>query len=201
MAYEKEKEVVASFMRRLYRQKLTTTSGGNISLRLPNGNILITPSATDKGEMRSQEIGVINIDGDMIGEPFKPSIETEMHLEIYRRRPDVNAVVHAHPVTTCAFAASNAQIDSTLILEASVVLGEIAYAGFKQMGTKELADEVARSLEVANCAVMRNHGALALGANMLEAFDRLEVMENAAQMTLMALGPLKGHIIHVNTNS
>ena len=198
MAYEKEKEVVASFMRRLYRQKLTTTLGGNISLRLSDGNILITPSATDKGEMTADEIGLLEINGNMLGNPFKPSIETGMHLEIHKRRLDVNAIVHAHPVTTSAFAATDLEIDAKLILEASVMLGEIAYPEFKPMGTPELAETVATAVENANCAVMRNRGALSVGTNMLEAFERLEVMENAAQMTMLTLGPLQGHANHVN---
>ena len=200
MPYENEKEVVAAFMRRLYRQRLTTTSGGNISLRLPDGNILITPSATDKGEMLPDEIGIVDIDGGMPFGEFRASIETGMHLAIYRRRPEVNAITHAHSITVCAFAASDAEIDTNLILEASVVLGKIAYAEFKLMGTKELADEVAAAVSEANCVVMRNHGGLTVGTNMLEAFDRLEVLENAAQMTIMALGPLKGHTVHVSRN-
>lgn len=197
MTHSPERESVAYFMRRLYKQKLTTTLGGNISIRLPDGNVLITPSATDKCEIKGEEIGLLDINGEMPEENFRPSIETEMHLSIYRQRPEINAIVHAHPVTACAFAASNLQIDASLILEAAVVLGEISYADFKQMGTKELATEVATATTNANCVIMRNHGALAVGVNILEAFDRLEVLENAAKMTIMTLGPLKGHVVRV----
>ncbi|MCK5845437.1 MAG: class II aldolase/adducin family protein, partial [Victivallales bacterium] len=199
MKHLPERENVAYFMRRLYKQKLTTTLGGNISVRLPDGDVLITPSATDKGEMKGEEIGLVDINGEMPEEKFRPSIETEMHLRIYRQRTDVNAIVHAHPVTACAFAASDLRIDASLILEAAVVLGEIAYADFKQMGTKELAAEVSAATTNANCVIMRNHGALAVGENILEAFDRLEVLENAAQMTIMTLGPLKGSVVRVDS--
>jgi L-fuculose-phosphate aldolase len=115
MIYSTEKEQVAYFMRRLYNQKLTTTLGGNISIRLPDKQILITPSATDKGEMLGEEIGVLDINGKMQPEIFKASIETEMHLTIYRKRPEINAIVHAHPVTTCAFSASDLKINTSLI--------------------------------------------------------------------------------------
>lgn len=198
MKHSKEREQVAYFMRRLYKQKLTTTLGGNISVRLTDGDVLITPSATDKGEMKGEEIGLLDINGKMPEKKFRPSIETRMHLSIYRQRRDVNAIVHAHPVTACAFAATDIEIDTSLILEAAVVLGEISYADFKQMGTNELATEVSVATTNANCVIMRNHGALAVGENILEAFDRLEVLENAAQMTIMTLGPLKGHIVRVN---
>ena len=193
MAYEKERGDVAYFMRRLYKQKLTTTLGGNISTRLSDGNVIITPSATDKGVIQADDIGVINIYGEIVGRQFKPSIETGMHLAIYRKRPEVSAIVHAHPVTACAFSASASEINSRLILEASVVLGEIAYVEFHQMGTQELAEAVSSAVSNANCAVMRNHGAITVGANLLEAFDRIEVLENAAQMTILHLGPLQTH--------
>jgi L-fuculose-phosphate aldolase len=150
--------------------------------------------------MTADEIGLMDIDGNMLENQFKPSIETAMHLEIHKRRPDVNAVVHAHPVTASAFAATNLEIDSKLILEASVMLGEISYPEFKPMGSSELAETVAAAVESANCAVMRNHGALTVGTNMLEAFERLEVLENAAKMTMLTLGPLQGHAIHVDAS-
>ncbi len=185
------KKELAYYMRRLYRQKLTTTLGGNLSMRLEDGTIIITPSATDKGRMKSSEIGVMDISGKMIGAEFKPSIETEMHLNIYRVRPDVNAVVHAHPVTACAFAAASAKINCNLIIESSAMLGTIGYADFHYMGTQALADSVAEATKTSNAVIMKNHGALAVGINIVEAFERLEVMENAAKMTLIAEGALK----------
>lgn len=172
-------------MRRLYRLKLTTTLGGNLSMRLPDGNIIITPSATDKGEMQGCDIGTMDMNGKIIGKKFTPSIETKMHLQLYKTRPDIQAVVHAHPTTVCAFAATSAGIDYKLIVESYVVLGRISYARYYPMGSKELADEVADAAKSANCIVMKNHGALTVGKSLLEAFDRMEVLENAAQMTLM----------------
>lgn len=179
------KSELAAFMRRLYRLKLTTTLGGNLSMLLPDGNMIITPSATDKGEMQGEEIGTMDLKGKIIGQKFTPSIETQMHIELYKTRPDIKAIVHAHPVTVCAFAATSAGIDYKLIVESYVVLGRIAYARYHPMGTKKLAEEVADAAKFANCVVMKNHGALTLGNNLLQAFDRMEVLESAAQMTLM----------------
>ncbi|OGV51910.1 MAG: hypothetical protein A2X49_01945 [Lentisphaerae bacterium GWF2_52_8] len=181
---------IAYFMRRLYRQGLTTTSGGNISARDSDGSILITPSASDKGRARASEIGRMDMDGKIIGAPFKPSIESRMHLEIYRKRTDVMAVVHAHPVTASAFAASSARIPNNHLAESYAILGEIAYAEYFCMGTEQLAFEVARAALDSNCVIMRNHGALAVGRSLLEAFDRLEVLEAAARIAMLAMGPL-----------
>ena len=194
MDIDTAKKELAYYMRRLYRQKLTTTLGGNLSMRLDDGNIIITPSATDKGRMKGSEIGMMDLEGNIIGQPFKPSIETEMHLNIYRLRPDINAVVHAHPVTVCAFAAASAEINCNLIIESSVMLGKINYADYHYMGTQELADSVGEASKTANAMIMKNHGGITVGRNFLEAFERLEVMENAAKMTLIAEGSLKNHL-------
>ena len=106
MIYEKERELVAAFMRRLYRQFLTTTSGGNISCRLPDGNIAVTASQSDKANQQAETVGVVTPDGETLTPELKLSIETGLHLAIYRVRPDVGAIVHAHPVTATFFTSS-----------------------------------------------------------------------------------------------
>ncbi len=182
------KEELASFMRRLYRLKLTTTLGGNISMRLPDGRIIITPSCTDKGEMTADEIGTVDMNGKIVGKSFVPTIETRMHMKVYEAREDVDVIVHAHPVHVCAFAATTAGIDYKATVETYVILGRIVYARYFPMGSLELAEEVAYVAKFANCVVMRNHGAMTLGASLLQAFDRMEVLESAAKMTLLT-GP------------
>jgi L-fuculose-phosphate aldolase len=185
------REEVAYFMRRLYTQGLTTTSGGNISAMNDDGTVLITPSASDKGRMTGAEIGRMDINGKIIGDPFKPSIESQMHLQIYKKRPDVKAVVHAHPVNASAFAATTIQINNRYMAESYAILGDIAYCNYFLMGSRELAQAVGESVENSNCIVMRNHGVLAVGRTLLEAFDRLEVLEAAARITLINISTLK----------
>ena len=182
---EEARAEIASFMRRLYERGLTTTLGGNISARLPFGGFLITPSASDKATISAADIGGVNDAGDPVSNDFKPSIETGAHAAVLRSRPDVNAVIHAHPVTVCAFAATSAEIDSSLIIEARELIGEIAYVPLFPMGSAELADALAEAAAKSNCVVMRGHGALTVGATLVEAFERMEVLENAAKMTLM----------------
>ena len=186
MSEELRKET-AYFMRRLYKQGLTTTSGGNISVLTQRETMLITPSATDKGRMSSSEIGEMNFECQIVGKSFKPSIESRMHLEIYKNRPDVKAVVHAHPVHASAFAALDTKINTNLLAESHAILGNVCYAPYFLMGSVELAIAVGKAAAQADCVIMLNHGALAVGRTLLEAFDRLEVLEAAARMTFLHL--------------
>lgn len=190
-------EEIAYFMCRLYKCGLTTTSGGNISARCGD-KVLITPSATDKGRMTADQIGMLDMDCNIVGKEFKPTIESRMHLEIYKRCPEVQAVVHAHPVYASAFAASKRPISTKYLAEALVVLGEIAYAPYACQGTKELAQIIGDAAEKADCIVMQNHGIIALGKNLLQAFDRLEVLENAAKTTFICQGPLASDSIELS---
>jgi L-fuculose-phosphate aldolase len=186
------KREIAYFMRRLYRQGLTTTSGGNISAISRDGLILMTPSATDKGRMRASEIVVMERSGKIVDGALPTTIESGMHMAIYRERTDVAAIVHAHPVTASAFSASSLPIRTDLIAESYAVVGKIGYADYRMMGGKPLAELVASAARNSDCVIMKNHGVIATGKNLLQAFDRLEVLEVAAKMTMIHEGALKG---------
>lgn len=181
-----EKQAVADFMNRLYRQGLTTTSGGNLSMRAPGGIIVITPSATDKGSMEADQIASLGLDGTNHTPRLKPSIETGMHLAIYRRHPHVRAIVHAHPPAASAFAAAHRPINVHLIAEACAILGEPVIAPYALMGSEELAAAVAGCITPHTpCILMENHGVLCTGDTLLQAFDRIEVLENTAKINLL----------------
>jgi L-fuculose-phosphate aldolase len=182
---EAEREEVASVMRRLYIRGLTTSSGGNVSLR--SGDVvLITPSGTDKGEITASQIGTVTISGENLAPDLRLSIETEMHLEVYRNRPDVKGIVHAHPVTASAFAALDAEIDTRLTAETWHVLGVPVRAPYALMGTKELACIVGQAVKKGNAVIMENHGVLTVGETLFRAFDRMEILEAAARMNWIA---------------
>jgi L-fuculose-phosphate aldolase len=183
--YKAERKEVARFMRRLYKHALTTTSGGNISLRISEKIILITPSATDKGRMKWKEVGIINIFGENLTPHLKPSIETEMHLAIYRKKKDVLAVVHAHPVFASLFTAIKAKINTNLTSEAKAILGDPLLVRYAVMGSRALAEVAAENIMKSDILLLENHGILTTGSNVLQAFDKIEVLENAAKMTLM----------------
>jgi L-fuculose-phosphate aldolase len=182
-----QKLAVADCMNRLYQKGLTTTSGGNISLRVSDKLILLTPSATDKGNMRADQIAEIGMDGTNHTPHLKPSGETSMHLQIYKRRPDVLAIVHAHPPMASVFAVSDKQLNVRLIAESYAIIGQPAVAPYALTGTQELADAVADGLTGnTTCVIMKNHGVLTVGTDLLQAFDRMEVLENTAKINIFA---------------
>lgn len=179
------KQAVAEFMRRLYARGLTTTSGGNVSLRVSAERILLTASGTDKASLGPDEVAELDLDGTNLTPPLKPSIESEMHLAIYRRHPAVQAILHAHPPCASAFTASRVPLNTRLVAEAYAVLGEPAVAPYARMGTPELAESAARALDGPSpCVLLANHGVLCVGRTLLEAFDRVEVLEQAARIQL-----------------
>jgi L-fuculose-phosphate aldolase len=183
--YKEERKEVARFMRRLYRHGLTTTSGGNISRKIDDDIIIITPSATDKGRMRWNEVGIMTIDGENLIPELKPSIESEMHLSIYRKKKDISAIVHAHPLFSSAYTAMKCKINTDLTSEARAICGDPCFVPYALMGTKELASLASENIAKADILLLENHGILTTGFSLLQAFDKLEVLENAAKMTMI----------------
>jgi L-fuculose-phosphate aldolase len=183
--YKRERKQVACFMRRLYNHGLTTTSGGNISFRISDEVILITPSATDKGNMKWKEVGIMTILGENLTPHLKPSIESEMHLSIYKKKKEVTAIVHAHPVFSSSFTAMKCKIDTNLTAEACAILGNPLLVPYALMGTSDLANLVSENILKSDILLLENHGILTTGSSLLQAFDKIEVLENAAKMTLI----------------
>lgn len=171
-------------MQRLYRMGLTTTSGGNISA-VWNKLTLITPSQTDKGNMKAREIGIIDDDGNNLTPSLTLSMETGMHRAIYKSRPDVKAIVHAHPPFATAFAVAGKEIDTRLMGESWAVLQQPVIAPYALMGSDELAQKVAEAARQSDIILMANHGVVATGRTLLEAFDRIEVLENCAKVNVI----------------
>jgi len=186
MNYKNERSEVASFMRRLYNRKLTTASGGNISLRVSGKYLLITPSQVDKGRLKWDEVAIAGFNGENFTPDLPLSMETKMHLEIYRKCAGVAAIVHAHPVTASAFTTTRKKINCNLLGEARALLKEPVMAPYALMGTHELAHFVSEAACHSNVVLMANHGVLTTGQSLLQAFDRLEVLEAAAKTTLIA---------------
>ncbi|MDD3637165.1 MAG: class II aldolase/adducin family protein [Bacteroidales bacterium] len=180
------KKEIAYFMRRLYKRGLTTTSGGNISIKLPNGMVLITASQTDKGRMKATDVGMTDMHGRPLSNKLKLSMETGMHLAVYKNRPDVHAIVHAHPPLATSFAVAHKSINVNLMGESRAVVGKIATAPYQLMGTLALAEVVATEITTANAVLLANHGVLTVGKSLLEAFDRLEVLESCAKVELLS---------------
>ena len=179
------KKEMAYFMRRLYKQGLTTACGGNISLRYQDF-ILMTASQTDKGRMGSTEICELSLSGRPLNPEIKVSMEAAMHLAIYAARPDVTAIIHAHPPMASAHTVTYSAINTRLTAEAWIVLGEPVFADYALPGSEELAAQVAAKIGEAKVVLLKNHGALTVGNSLIQAFDRMEVLENTARIQLFA---------------
>ncbi|MBO4614251.1 MAG: class II aldolase/adducin family protein [Bacteroidales bacterium] len=180
--FELERIRVAETMRRLYDRRLTTVSGGNVSMRNAEGYVFITASQSDKSCIDMRKVIILSPEGDNLTPKLKPSMETQMHLSIYKSRPDVFAIVHSHPVYASTFAVAEMAVDSAITGEARYMLGNVGMVEYHLMGSPELADACAKVMSSANAAIMAKHGAITLGKTLFEAFDRMEVLENTAHI-------------------
>lgn len=175
---------ICEYGRRMYARGMVAASDGNISVRLGDGRFLTTPTGVSKGFMEPDGLCVIDARGLAAGGTSRPSTEVRMHLAIYRVRPDVAAVVHAHPPVATAFAVAGRPLDERLLAEVVVGLGAIPLAEFRLPSTDALADIVAQYIGTANAILMANHGAVTVGATLQEAFFRMETLEHFAQISL-----------------
>jgi len=186
MDYKQQRKEIAYFMRRLYHRGLTTSSAGNVSALLEEGLIGVTAGSTDKARIRWKDIALMNLDGEVRTPECRPSSEVKMHTRIYQECPRVRAVVHAHPTYASTFTAAETPINTSLIAEAHAVLGVPKVASYARTGTDKLADIVADCARTAHCVLLENHGITCVGETLLEAFDRLEMLEAAAKMTIIS---------------
>lgn len=200
MKYEREREETAATMRRLYERGLTTCSGGNVSLRIEDNIVAITPSSTDKAYIQPGDIAVVDLAGNILSGSKKTSIETAMHLSVYRARKDIRALVHAHPLHATFFTASGQRLRTDIIAEARFLLGEPVLAPYALMGTEALAESVAEAFknEKTRAVLLENHGVMTSGDSLFRAFDRMEVLEAAAMMTWM--GEISGGLRHLSSD-
>ena len=173
---------LASTMDRIYRYRMTTPSGGNLSIRTPDGGLWITPSRLDKGKLRPEHIVRVAADGTHTGD-IGPSSELPFHREIYRRRPDVGALVHAHPGALVAFSICREIPDTRIHAHAHQLCGNVAIAPYACPSSQQLGDNIAATFAAgADCVILENHGIVIGGRNLAEAFQRFETLEFLAQI-------------------
>ena len=161
-------------------------SDGNISARLPGGRILVTPAGACKGMLVAGNPIVCNLDGKKVDGEGKPSSEIHMHLTIYQMREDVSAVVHAHPPTSTGFAAAGRDLNLGLLPEVIVGLGSVPLAPYGTPGTPALGESLLPYVERHDAVLLANHGAVAWGQDLMQAFFRMEKVEHFARVTLVA---------------
>ncbi|HOS20944.1 MAG TPA: class II aldolase/adducin family protein [Bacteroidales bacterium] len=180
--YLKQAKDISKFMRRLYLQKLTTSLGGNISMKIDD-RILITPSQIDKNDLKAKDIAYITINGDILKTKHKISIETPMHIAIYNARSDVQVIIHAHPFWCTVAAIWGLQIDTNVTDEAQFNIKKISFANYYPMGTDDLANEIAEKIKYSDVVIMPNHGIVCVGKTLIETIEKLEIAENLAHIS------------------
>jgi L-fuculose-phosphate aldolase len=184
--YVHPRDELLQTMERIYRYRMTTTSGGNLSIRDTDGAIWITPARVDKGALQRDDIVCIQPDGRVEGR-HQPSSESPFHQAIYAARPDLRAIVHAHPVALVAFSICRQTPNTRLFHQARHVCGDVGFAPYALPGSQALAENIARTFATGpHCVVLENHGIVVGGEDLTEAFQRFETLEFTAQTTIRA---------------
>jgi len=172
--------------RRLYARGYTASNDGNISVRLDATRLLMTPKSVCKGFMAPDMMVVTDLDGKKLAGDREPSSEMQMHLEVYRQRPDANAVVHAHPPIATGFAVAGIPLDRAVLAEVITTLGSVPIADYATPSTKELPEAVRRYVTAHDGMLLANHGALTLGTDLFAAYYKMETIEHFAKISLVA---------------
>src|SRR5918992_724415 len=171
--------------RLMYERSYVVSSDGNVSVRLDDDRIVATPTMTSKGRMTEDSLAVTDMQGRSLNDR-KASSELEMHLLIYRERPDVKAVCHAHPPHGTAFAVAGLSIDQPILSEVILTLGCVPLADYGTPSTTEVTEAMRPLVKHHNALLMANHGAVAYGADLWQAFDWLETLENTARIAILS---------------
>lgn len=181
---EEIKEQICDIGRRMYQRNMVAANDGNISVRLGEHEILCTPTGVSKGFMTPEYICKIDETGKILeaNGNFRPSSETKMHLKVYERRPDVKAVVHAHPMFATAFAICGIELTAPIMPEAVVNLGPVPIAPYATPSTEEVPNSIEGFLADHQAILLANHGALAWGKDLMTAYYKLESLEFYAEL-------------------
>jgi L-fuculose-phosphate aldolase len=185
---------IVLFIARIYKYGMTTTSGGNLSILDPNGDIWITPGGIDKGTLTRKDIIQVKPDGTLIG-IHKPSVELPFHQQIYAARPDIKAIVHAHPPSLVAFSIARKVPNILLVPNVSRICGGVGVAAYSVPGSAELGKKIASVFEQgASTIIMDNHGTVIGASDLFKAFMAFETLDFCARLEINAkqLGTPKG---------
>lgn len=177
-----EKEII-KIGRYLANRHYHAALSGNISIRISKDCVLCTRHGADKGDLSVDDIVVCSMTGKKVGGSGDPTSEFAMHRMAYSERPDIRAVIHAHPPLATAFAAASVSLDSLMLPEMVVLLGPVALVPYATPGTEQLAEQLKLYLERHDALLLENHGALTVGSDLRQAAMRMELLEHNAQIT------------------
>ena len=172
--------------RRVYARGYVASNDGNISVKLPDGRLLATPTGVSKGFMTPDMMVTTDMSGKELTGERNPSSELLMHLAVYEHRPEINAVVHAHPPTATGFAVAGIPLVRAVLAEVVATLGSIPLAGYGTPSTPELPDAVRKYIKAHDGMLLANHGALTIGPDLFNAYYKMETIEHFAKISLVA---------------
>jgi L-fuculose-phosphate aldolase len=179
------RKLICEIGKLMYERSYVVSSDGNVSVRLDEKTVLATPTMTCKGRMTEDGLALTDMDGKAIS-GGKASSELAMHLLIYKMRPEIKAVCHAHPPHGTAFAVAGIAIDKPILSEVILTLGCVPLTGYGTPSTDELTEAMKPFVPHHNALLMANHGAVAYGGDLWQAFDRLETLEHTAKIAILA---------------
>lgn len=180
--------------RRMYERRMVAANDGNLSVRLGENEILCTPTGVSKGFMKPEQMCRVDMMGNVIGNDagLKPSSEIRMHLRVYQKRPDVKAVVHAHPVFATSFAVMGRALEEPIMPEVIVNFGKVPLAPYGTPSTMEIPDSIEPYLADYEAVLLESHGALTWAEDLLSAYMKMESVEFYAELlyrTIQLGGP------------
>jgi L-fuculose-phosphate aldolase len=182
------REQILEAGRRLKERFFVAANDGNISARLPGELFLVTPTGVNKGDLRAEMLLTVDGTGRVVAGGLKPTSELKMHLAVYRQRPEVQAVIHAHPPTATGFATAGIRLDQDVILPEVVFgLGSIGFALYGTPTTEEVPRAVEREIASCEALLLANHGALTVGDTVMQAYFRMETLEMYSRIRLVTL--------------
>ena len=179
------REEIVRVCRLMYERGYIVATEGNVSARLGEDRLLVTPSGLCKGLLSPDQLVVVDMEGRRIGPGPRPTTELAMHLEAYRRRPDIGAVVHAHPPITVALSIADLPLADQLLPELIVTLGSIPTAEYATPSTAEGAEAIRALIRDHDALILPWHGTLTIGKDPLDAYFKLERVEHAARIALI----------------
>jgi len=179
--------------KRMYTRGYVASNDGNISARLDENRVLITPTGVSKGFMKPEDLIIVDFDGKVISGSKKPSSEVMMHLQVYKDRPDVNSVCHSHPPHATGFAVAGIPLDKCVLPEVIIVLGNVPLIEYGTPGTEEFYKPVLPLLKDYDAFLLANHGVLTVGKDVVNAYHKMETVEHFAHIAFVAqqLGSIK----------
>ncbi len=182
---KKAKKAIIDIGQRMYIRGFVAANDGNISVKTAKNEVLATPTGVSKGYMKKKMLVKVDLDGNVIEGTYKPSSELKMHLRAYRENPDILSVCHAHPPLCTCFAIAGIPLDTPVLAEAVITLGDVPIAPYAELGSKELPEVIAPYFHTHNGVLLANHGAVTWADDPYSAYYRLESMEYYAKILLI----------------